>query len=161
MTLFLISMLRSCKVNMWQLAVHLMHAVVPSCADVPAACSYHMPHTNASDATCNMSTYTWQGALRDFAHGTGKEGDAGGRVLLVIAHRIDTILDTDHLLVLSSGSLVEQGPPAELSTRPGGMFAGMVAAARHAHVQHALPAPASTVAASASTDVAAAQPVSP
>jgi ABC-type multidrug transport system fused ATPase/permease subunit len=102
-----------------------------------------------------------QSALRDFAHGRGGRrlgggsgggggsvsgggggggvaaaaagaAAAGGRVLLVIAHRIDTILDTDHLLVLSNGGLVESGPPAELQRRPGGVFAGMVDAARAA-----------------------------
>ncbi|GFR41482.1 hypothetical protein Agub_g2173, partial [Astrephomene gubernaculifera] len=38
-----------------------------------------------------------------------------GRVLLVIAHRLDTIMDTDQLLVLAGGRLVESGPPGELA----------------------------------------------
>jgi ABC-type multidrug transport system fused ATPase/permease subunit len=50
--------------------------------------------------------------------------------------RIDTILDCDHLLVLSNGMLVEQGAPPQLAaaTTPGspGVFAGMVAAAKAA-----------------------------
>ena len=50
---------------------------------------------------------------------------------MVIAHRIDTIMDTDQILVLGAGKLLESGPPAELAARPGGAFAGMVAAARH------------------------------
>lgn len=45
-----------------------------------------------------------QGALRDFAHAGGD-----GRVLLVIAHRLDTVADTDALLVLDQGeSLAHQ-----------------------------------------------------
>ncbi len=47
----------------------------------------------------------------------------------VIAHRIDTIMDCDQLLVLSRGKLVEQGAPAELAERPGGTFARLSQAA--------------------------------
>ena len=48
----------------------------------------------------------------------------------VIAHRIDTIMDCDQLLVLSSGRLVEQGAPGELSQRPSGAFARLTQAAQ-------------------------------
>ena len=54
------------------------------------------------------------------------------RTLLVIAHRVDTIMDCDSLLVLDRGRLVESGAPAELSSRPGGTFARLVAAAEAA-----------------------------
>ena len=37
--------------------------------------------------------------------------------LQVIAHRINTIMDCDQLLVLSSGRLVEQGSPNDLARR--------------------------------------------
>ncbi len=98
------------------------------------------------EATANVDRTTdalIQSALRAFAHGTRRIGSAaggaaaggasaGGRVLLVIAHRIDTILDTDQLLVLNNGSLVESGPPGELQKRAGGVFAGMVEAAKAA-----------------------------
>ncbi len=57
--------------------------------------------------------------------------------LQVIAHRIDTIMDCDQLLVLSSGRLVEQGPPTELASRPGGAFARLTQAARSAAGQQA------------------------
>jgi ABC-type multidrug transport system fused ATPase/permease subunit len=54
------------------------------------------------------------------------------RTLLVIAHRVDTIMDCDSLLVLDRGRLVESGGPGELSRRPGGTFARLVAAAEAA-----------------------------
>lgn len=47
----------------------------------------------------------------------------------VIAHRIDTIMDCEQLLVLSRGGLVEQGPPALLAEKPGGTFARLAQAA--------------------------------
>ncbi|GLC33196.1 hypothetical protein PLESTB_000360400 [Pleodorina starrii] len=81
------------------------------------------------EATANVDRATdqlIQNALRDFAH---RDRESHGRVLLVIAHRIDTIMDTDQLLVLSAGQLVESGPPARLAEGDG-VFARMVAAAR-------------------------------
>lgn len=50
----------------------------------------------------------------------------------MIAHRIDTIMDCDSLLVLDRGRLVESGRPGELSSRPGGTFSRLVAAAEEA-----------------------------
>lgn len=55
------------------------------------------------------------------------------RTLLVIAHRINTIMDSDMLLVLSDGKLVEQGSPSDLSQKPGGTFARLVQAAQQSH----------------------------
>ena len=54
------------------------------------------------------------------------------RVLLVIAHRIDTLIDMDRVLVLGAGRLLEEGEPQALASREGGVFAGMVAASRAA-----------------------------
>lgn len=53
----------------------------------------------------------------------------------LLSCRIDTILDCDHLLVLSNGALVEQGAPAELVS-DGGAFASMVSAAKAAASKH-------------------------
>ena len=58
--------------------------------------------------------------------------NVGPRVLLVIAHRIDTIIDMDRVLVLGQGRLMEEGDPRELARRQGGVFAGMVAASQAA-----------------------------
>ena len=49
--------------------------------------------------------------------------------LIVIAHRIKTIVDSDQILVLDRGRLVEDGAPAELMAR-NGAFAEMVRASR-------------------------------
>eukprot|EP00768_Dysnectes_brevis_P001987 gnl/Dysnectes_brevis/1598_a1809_871.p1 GENE.gnl/Dysnectes_brevis/1598_a1809_871~~gnl/Dysnectes_brevis/1598_a1809_871.p1 ORF type:complete len:1384 (-),score=325.14 gnl/Dysnectes_brevis/1598_a1809_871:263-4414(-) len=48
-----------------------------------------------------------------------------GRTVLTIAHRLDTIIDYDMVLILSAGELVESGTPAEL-LRQRGMFFQMV-----------------------------------
>ncbi|GAX82138.1 hypothetical protein CEUSTIGMA_g9566.t1 [Chlamydomonas eustigma] len=52
----------------------------------------------------------------------------GGRVLLVIAHRIDTIIDMDRILVLGAGQLLEEGSPQVLAAKQGGIFSSMVTA---------------------------------
>ena len=54
------------------------------------------------------------------------------RTLLVIAHRIDTVMDCDVLLVLDGGVLVEFGSPEELLGKKDGHFASMVNAAKQA-----------------------------
>jgi ABC-type multidrug transport system fused ATPase/permease subunit len=54
-----------------------------------------------------------------------------GATLVVIAHRIDTVLDSDVVLVLEKGQLAEMGPPQALIAK-GGAFAAMVAASKNA-----------------------------
>jgi ATP-binding cassette, subfamily B, bacterial IrtA/YbtP len=43
----------------------------------------------------------------------------GDRTILVIAHRLETILDADTVVVLENGSIVERGRPAELLAQDG------------------------------------------
>lgn len=45
-----------------------------------------------------------------------------GRTCLIIAHRLDTILNCEHLMIFKNGELVEQGSPDELMNREGGEF---------------------------------------
>jgi len=54
-----------------------------------------------------------------------------GATMLTIAHRLQTILDSDRVLVLSEGELAEIGPPGELRAQKGGVFRGMVEEAGH------------------------------
>ncbi|KAF2001413.1 multidrug resistance-like protein [Amniculicola lignicola CBS 123094] len=49
-----------------------------------------------------------------------------GKTVLTIAHRVDTVLDYDGIVVLGDGKVVEVGAPSELVTREGGVFRGMV-----------------------------------
>ena len=53
---------------------------------------------------------TFQTALKTFAH---------GRTIVVIAHRLSTVLAADLVVVLDEGRVVDQGPPSELLERPG------------------------------------------
>ncbi|KAI9042920.1 uncharacterized protein KD926_004710 [Aspergillus affinis] len=46
--------------------------------------------------------------------------------LLVIAHRLKTVADSDVVLVLDSGRIVESGSPLELLQREDGYFRGMI-----------------------------------
>ena len=63
--------------------------------------------------------------------GAGSCNGGGPRVLLVIAHRIDTIIDMDRVLVLGAGQLLEEGSPKELVAKGDkGIFAGMVTASK-------------------------------
>ena len=45
---------------------------------------------------------------------------------LTIAHRLETLMSADRVMVLDNGSLVEDGPPLELRGRPDGAFAQML-----------------------------------
>lgn len=46
--------------------------------------------------------------------------------VLTIAHRIDSVMSCDRVLVLSAGQLVEMGPPATLAQTPGSAFGALV-----------------------------------
>jgi ATP-binding cassette subfamily C (CFTR/MRP) protein 4 len=49
-----------------------------------------------------------------------------GATILSVAHRLDTIIDHDYILVLGNGRVLEFGPPADLLEKEGGHFASMV-----------------------------------
>ncbi len=43
-----------------------------------------------------------------------------------MAHRLDTVIDYDLILVIGRGKILEYGPPNELLLNPTGHFASMV-----------------------------------
>ena len=44
---------------------------------------------------------------------------------MTIAHRLDTIIDYDQVVIMDKGKVVEAGPPHELRNKKGGKFASM------------------------------------
>jgi len=46
--------------------------------------------------------------------------------VITIAHRLNSVLDADKILVLDDGQLVELGTPKELMARSGGRFRSLV-----------------------------------
>jgi ABC-type multidrug transport system fused ATPase/permease subunit len=50
----------------------------------------------------------------------------GSSTLLVVAHRLSTIADFDHILVLDRGMVAEFGPPRDLINLENGIFRAMV-----------------------------------
>ena len=49
-----------------------------------------------------------------------------GKTVLVIAHRMRTVANADKIVVLKEGRVAEQGAPAELMARDGGLYRRMV-----------------------------------
>jgi len=74
------------------------------------------------EATANVDSSTdikIQTAVHQICNGDVK------RTLLVIAHRLDTIITCDKVVVLAQGELVEQGAPSELLQNKQGIFHSM------------------------------------
>lgn len=46
--------------------------------------------------------------------------------VIMVAHRIHSLLDFDQVVVLNSGQLVELGHPKDLLNKPGGEFAELL-----------------------------------
>ena len=46
-----------------------------------------------------------------------------GRTTIVIAHRLSTVIDADHIVVLEAGNVVEEGTHAGLLAEPAGVYA--------------------------------------
>jgi ATP-binding cassette subfamily C (CFTR/MRP) protein 4 len=71
------------------------------------------------EATASVDRRTDQ-LLQETLHKTFHDG-----TILAVAHRLDTVIENDMILVLGAGKVLEFGPPAEL-IRSGGHFASMV-----------------------------------
>jgi ATP-binding cassette subfamily C (CFTR/MRP) protein 4 len=71
------------------------------------------------EATASVDRRTDQ-MLHDSLHDS-----FAGATILAVAHRLDTVIDHDYILVLGSGKLLEFGAPADL-IRSGGAFSKMV-----------------------------------
>ena len=50
----------------------------------------------------------------------------GDATVIAVAHRLDTVIDHDYILVLGQGKVLEFGPPADLLRKSGGAFSTMV-----------------------------------
>ena len=56
-----------------------------------------------------------------------------GCTVLTIAHRIDTILDYDRILVMDDGRAVEYAPPKDLMEKRNGFFKALVEKTKQSH----------------------------
>jgi ATP-binding cassette subfamily B protein len=54
-----------------------------------------------------------------------RAGPRSHRAVLTVAHRLTTALDSDRVVVLDAGRIVEEGPPEALA-RAGGRFAALL-----------------------------------
>lgn len=63
-----------------------------------------------------------------------KRATASGTTVIMIAHRLSTVLDADHVAVVSGGRVVEYGSPQELAA-PGTIFHGLLQA-QNTSLQH-------------------------
>lgn len=74
----------------------------------------------ADEATASVDRQTeqlLQEALDDnFSDGT----------ILTVAHRLDTVIESDYILVLDKGQVIDFGSPADLVRKKGGAFGSMV-----------------------------------
>jgi ATP-binding cassette subfamily C (CFTR/MRP) protein 1 len=48
------------------------------------------------------------------------------RTIIAIAHRLDTVLDFDRVVVMEAGRIVEVGEPERLLKMQGSLFGGLV-----------------------------------
>ncbi|MNW05051.1 Toxin RTX-I translocation ATP-binding protein [compost metagenome] len=46
-----------------------------------------------------------------------------GRTVIVIAHRLSTVVNADKIIVMKDGSVVEEGTHVDLARRPDGLYA--------------------------------------
>lgn len=76
-----------------------------------------------------------QSAIRQFVSEKNENGERY-RTIFVIAHRLDTILDCDMLMVFDNGNIIEMGSPAELKMKTDGVFSSMLKASNNLTVNN-------------------------
>lgn len=86
---------------------------------IARACLKNAPIILLDEATKNLDWRTDRQVQKALAHLTREHS------VIAVAHRLQTVADMDHILVLDAGLVVEQGTPAELRRR-GGPFAQML-----------------------------------
>lgn len=72
------------------------------------------------EATASMDGHTDRTIQRAIRH------EFAGATILIVAHRLGTVLDSDLILALRDGSLAESGPPAELLKNPHSLLSRFV-----------------------------------
>lgn len=76
------------------------------------------------EATANLDMAT------DDLIQTTLQAQLGDATTLTIAHRLNTIMGSDRVLVMDAGRVAEMAPPQELQRTPGSIFARLVEASR-------------------------------
>lgn len=72
-------------------------------------------------------------AETDAAMQTAMRSAFKGATVITVAHRLGTVADSDALMVLSAGRLVELGPPSALAAKRGGFYAALLEESRREH----------------------------
>ncbi len=78
---------------------------------------YHNPEYFLFDeATNSLDAYNEVVIMENLAE------HFAGRTIVVVAHRLSTVINADHIIVLESGEVVEQGTHEQLSARKGAYY---------------------------------------
>ena len=76
------------------------------------------------EATSSVDGET-DAAIQSLLRAEVSESDVPNRGLITVAHRLQTIMDYDKVIVMGSGKVLEEGKPSEL-VQKGGVFSDMV-----------------------------------
>mmetsp|Transcript_13796 Transcript_13796/g.32860 ORF Transcript_13796/g.32860 Transcript_13796/m.32860 type:complete len:150 (+) Transcript_13796:12-461(+) len=59
-----------------------------------------------------------------------------GATLIIVAHRLQSVMDVDRIFVMEDGQIIEDGAPEKLLEHPASLFSRLVAQQHTAHHQH-------------------------
>jgi ABC-type multidrug transport system fused ATPase/permease subunit len=79
------------------------------------------------EATANLDMETDELIQRTTLRGAG----LASATVLTIAHRLNTIMESDRVLVMDAGRVAEMAPPTELRDTPGSIFGRLCDASEH------------------------------